>query len=179
MRCNRTKFVKMNLNNKLKIFIVSDNSEFNLLLENKLKSYHYIDVVSFNSNSDCLRNLIKIPDVIFLSNDSKVNEFEVIRKIIQFNNNIKIIILANELNVERAKKALNYGAFNYLIQNDIVDDSIYKVLVNIEKDKLELISIDTSLSSTQKRIKGIFNFIIKMIVYLHKTSNQKGELEKK
>lgn len=125
--------------NQFKFFIVDDDVFCANLYEQYLKNSNYNDITFFNNGNDCLNNLNKNPDIIFLDhNMDDITGFEVLKKIKRYNPNIYVVMISGQESIKTAVDALKYGAFDYVIKEANVCDNLTQVINNITKVKEQL-----------------------------------------
>ena len=122
----------MEMIENFKIFLVDDNIFCLNLYQQILRNLGFHDVRSFQNGTDCLQNLHDYPSVIFLDMDmDELHGFEVLKKIKRFDPNINVVILSGQEDMQTAVNAMKYGAFDYLIKGDEVEQKIEQVLDRI------------------------------------------------
>ena len=122
-----------------KIFIVDDDSYYSNLYQQHLFNLEYTDVHLYDNGRDCLKDLNKQPDIIFLDyNMDDLNGFEVLKKIKRFDPNAFVIMISAQEEISIAVDSLKYGAFDYIIKNNSICDSIETVIEKIILVKDEL-----------------------------------------
>jgi DNA-binding NtrC family response regulator len=126
----------MKNNTALKIFLVDDDKFCLSLYQLHLSNLGYNDVSLYNTGVECLNDLTIQPDVIFLDyNMDLYNGLDVLKKIKRFNPDIYVVFLSGQENLETAVNSLKYGAFDYLVKNDDVQQNIAKTLFKINQVK--------------------------------------------
>jgi DNA-binding NtrC family response regulator len=78
--------------------------------------------------------------------------FEVLKKIKRVNPNIYVVMVSAQDNIKTAVDALKYGAFDYVIKDQQVNDNMLKIVSKITKVKEAL----TQNSNIIKRIFSLF-----------------------
>ena len=130
-----------------KIFLVDDDLFCLNLHEQHLKNLGFSNILKFQSGTECLNNLIKYPDIIFLDYKmDTLNGFEVLKKIKRFNPNINVVMVSAQEDLQTAIDALKYGAFDYIIKSDQEEVKMAQVIERItnleratKKQKLSLL----------------------------------------
>jgi polysaccharide export outer membrane protein len=119
-------------NNKLRIFLVDDDSYCVNIYKQHLSNLGYTDVTTFSSGPEYLNNLTQTPGVIFLDHGMDyITGLEVLRKIKQSNPEIIVVFLSGEANILTAVKALKLGAIDYIVKGRNELENITKVLNKI------------------------------------------------
>ena len=125
--------------NQFKFFIVDDDIFCANMHEQYLKNMNYSDISYFGNGKDCLNNLDKAPDVIFLDHNMvDITGFEVLKKIKRYNPNIYVVMVSGQDSIETAVDALKYGAFDYLIKGDGVSLKMKEIINKIILIKEEI-----------------------------------------
>ena len=119
----------MKSNSEFSIFLVDDDPFFLSVCEQYLHNSGFANITKFQSSTDFLNNLQLQPDLIFLdySMDS-LNGIETLKKIKRFNPDSFVVFISGQENIDVAVNALKYGAFDYLIKNQISEEKIKAVL---------------------------------------------------
>ncbi len=127
------------MENQFKFFLVDDDVFFANLYDQHIKNLNYTDVTYYSNGNDCLSNLSKNPDIIFLDhNMDDMTGFEVLKKIKRYNPNIYVIMISGQESIKTAVDALKYGAFDYIIKDKDVCEKIEIVINKIIMVKEEL-----------------------------------------
>jgi DNA-binding NtrC family response regulator len=96
----------------------------------------YHNIQQFNSGEECMDNLYKMPDVIFLDYNMKnINGMESLKRIKSFHSDIEVIFLSGQDSIEIAVNSLRYGAFDYIIKNDVALEKINMQIQNVDRLK--------------------------------------------
>jgi DNA-binding NtrC family response regulator len=118
--------------NKFKFFIVDDDVFCANIYEQFLKDIGHNDITYYNNGNDCLNNLDKNPDIIILDHNMVgITGFEVLKKIKRYNPNIYVVMISGQENIKTAVDALKYGAFDYLVKDNNVNDKITVIIDKI------------------------------------------------
>ncbi|MBN4061971.1 response regulator [Bacteroidales bacterium AH-315-I05] len=122
----------MNYKEKIKIFIVEDDTFFNKMIENHLKTInksggfqdYFFSTNSYSTGEECLKNLSKNPDIIILDyyldseNKSAQNGFRTLQQIKKKNKNVIVIILSSQQEMVMTVELLKAGAYDYVMKDD-------------------------------------------------------------
>ena len=118
--------------NPFKIFIVDDDAFCVNMHEQYLLNLNYNTISCFSNGNDCLNNLNQNPDVIFLDyNMDGITGLEVLKKIKRYNPSIYVIMVSGQQNIKIAVDALEYGAFDYIIKDNLVYDKMTLIMNKI------------------------------------------------
>jgi len=122
----------MEAHHDLNIFLLGDN-EFSLyLMEKQLNNRGYSKVSVFSNTTECIANLDKAPDVIFV--DAGINAKGIsdqLGQIKRINPNVYLVIIADNESQLHNQKLLEYGVFECLIRDWDEVSSIESVLLKI------------------------------------------------
>ena len=122
-----------------KFFIVDDHVFSAKMHVQFLKNLGLDDITYYSNGTDCLDNLQENPDVIFLDHHMEdITGLEVLKKIKKINPNIYVVMVSGEANVKTAVDALKFGAFDYILKDELVADKIKTTLNKIIIVKEEL-----------------------------------------
>jgi DNA-binding NtrC family response regulator len=110
----------MKSNSDFSVFLVDDDPFFLSLLERLLHNCGYSKITTFESGTAFLNSLEKKPDIILLDyNMDSMNGLETLKKIKRFNPNALVVFISGQENIDVAVNALKYGAFDYLLKDQI------------------------------------------------------------
>ncbi len=119
----------MKSSSEFSIFIVDDDPFFSGLCTQMLKNLDFKNVTCFHSGTEFLHNVQLNPDIILLDyNMESMNGIETLKKLKRFNPNLLVVFISGQEDIEIAVSALKYGAFDYLIKNQITEARL-KVLI--------------------------------------------------
>jgi DNA-binding NtrC family response regulator len=108
-----------------RVVVLDDSRFFNTVLTRHLKNYTEelekdhncsIDVYSFTSVEDCMRNLQKDTDVAFVDYflGNRVTAPEVIRKIKEICDHCRVVVMSHVHHVNTIRKVIREGALEFL-----------------------------------------------------------------
>jgi DNA-binding NarL/FixJ family response regulator len=100
--------------NRQVIFLTDSDAELGSLLERTLKSEFDVDVVSFVEGRRCLRDIVKKPCDVLISNTSTagMDGVDVLVKTKRLFPAMPVIMIGNELNIDVAVHVMKMGAFD-------------------------------------------------------------------
>ena len=80
---------------KIKMFVVDDDPFFSLLMEQSLHNLGVKEITLYDNGTDCLNNLHKSPELIFLDyNMDNLSGYEVLKKIKRVNPDIYVVLVS-------------------------------------------------------------------------------------
>jgi DNA-binding NtrC family response regulator len=124
----------MEPNSPLKIFLVDDEPYCLNLYAQYFVNLGYRDIHSFGKSADCLNQLTKEPDVIFLDyHMDNLNGIEILKKIKRFNPNTMVFFVSGQESIRIAVNSLKYGAFDYIIKQDMSEERIRGCMEKAER----------------------------------------------
>lgn len=134
----------MNINHKIKLFLVDDDALFLKSLELEFLEHTDIIIETYCSGELCIENLNNKPDVIVLDyhldgiNKNAMNGLETLDKIKLINNNIPVIMLSSQDKIEVAVKCMHHQANDYIVKSETAFLRLQKTLTSIFRfQKLE------------------------------------------
>ncbi|HET6991878.1 MAG TPA: response regulator, partial [Bacteroidia bacterium] len=103
------------------IFFVDDDPNQLTMVVDYLSKFKYINLKTFSSGEECLKNLSLKPQVIFLDynfdkagNQAK-NGIQVLKEIKDADPSIEVVMLSGQDKIEVAVNTMKYGAFDYIV----------------------------------------------------------------
>lgn len=134
----------------IKLFVVEDDPFYVEVINHTLNQEGFENIETFSKSQDAINNLYKNPEIVICDyNLEEGNGLEVLRHIKSINPDIQVIFLSGQESMDVALKALKYGAFDYLVKNDVAIERISLVINNILKLK--------QLSERKQEEKHILN----------------------
>lgn len=124
----------METKSDLSVFIVEDDIIYQEIIKNELSQKKFKNIEVFTSGLDCIRNLSKQPDVIILDYnlDKRMNGIQVLQKIKIINRDIQVIMLTSQEKLDVAINSMKYGAYDYIIKNDVAMKRLDQMVGRIE-----------------------------------------------
>jgi len=131
---------------------VVDNDPFTSLVYRKhLRSLGFKKISHFLSGVDFINNLHLNPEIILLVQQMEQStSFEILKEIKRHNPNATVIMVSGEKDRATALDSLKYGAFDYIIKDNIEKERITDALSRFSK--LILAQSSTSRSLFRKLI---------------------------
>jgi len=113
----------------MKVFIVEDDLWYADLLKYYLTLNEDYEVEIFETGRECLKNLYKKPAVITVDYSlPDIKGQELMRKIIDYNPEISVIIISGQKDVKIAVELLKEGAFDYIVKDEDTNDRLWNSL---------------------------------------------------
>lgn len=126
----------MTTHKDLRIFLVDDDVFCLNLYQQFLNKLGYGQIECFSSGKECLDNLMKRPDIIFLDyNMEEMNGIDVLQSIKVFDKEITVVFISGQESVEIAVDALKYGAFDYIVKSKITLELLKTTIDKISVEK--------------------------------------------
>jgi DNA-binding NtrC family response regulator len=131
----------MEVENKIKLFLVDDDAVFLKSLELQFLNHVDFEIETFVTGELCIQNLAKKPDVIILDYHldgivkNAMNGLQTLDKIKDFNAGIPVIMLSSQDKIEIAVSCMHHKAFDYVVKSETSFLRLQKVISNIFKYK--------------------------------------------
>lgn len=165
------------MENTIKIFVVEDDPTYRKFLEYVLSLNPDFEVQFFSSGNDCIKNLHLKPSIIALDYTlPDMSGEEVLKKVMNYNSGIQVIIVSGQDKIGTAVKLLKLGAYDYIIKNEDTKDLLLNAINNARKNiylKEEINSLRTELSAkyefensiigNSKAMKKVFSLLEKAV----------------
>jgi DNA-binding NtrC family response regulator len=152
-----------------KVFIVDDDPFISNIIAKKLEILGITTIENYTTGDDCIENIYKNPDCIFLDyNMPGLSGLETLKKIKSQNPDIHVVILSGQDEMSVAIDSLKFGAFDYIIKDDNTLTKIEEVINTINKlEKLLQEKLKNKRKKEQK-MALFFTFIIILILVFTK-----------
>jgi DNA-binding NtrC family response regulator len=154
------------------IFIVDDDNMQAMMLQDYLSKYSTFKVEIFNSGEDCLANMDRKPQIIFLDyyfdkvGKDAMNGIEILKELKAKYPESEVIMFSGQDKIEVAVNTIKYGAFDYIVKNESAFHRSENVIFNIIK-RLKL----QGQANLYKRLTIIFGLafviVLAIIVVLY------------
>lgn len=165
------------MENTIKIFAVEDDPTYRKFLEYILSLNPDFEVQFFTSGNECIKNLHLKPSIIALDYTlPDMSGEEVLKKVLNFNPSIQVIIVSGQEKIGTAVKLLKLGAYDYIIKNEDTKDLLLNAINNARKNiylKEEINILRTELSEkyefensiigSSKAMKKVFGLLEKAV----------------
>ncbi|MEI7524876.1 MAG: response regulator [Mariniphaga sp.] len=142
------------------IFIVEDNSVYNKLISNHLRSHKLINTESFLSGEECLKNIQRKPDIIIQDYLLEgINGLDVLVATKKKYPSTDFIFLSGQDSIEIAINCMRFGAYDYIVKDQYA-------LIKLS-DKINKILVHRELIASNKRFKkGITLFFVALTIII-------------
>ena len=119
------------------IFIVEDNSVYNKLIVNHLRTHKLIRTESYLIGEECLQNINHKPDIIIQDYLLEgINGLDVLIATKKKSPSTEFIFLSGQDSIEVAINCMRYGAYDYIVKDQYalikLSDKINKILIHRE-----------------------------------------------
>lgn len=131
----------MEIETKIKLFLVDDDAVFLKSLEMQFLNHVNFEVQTFGTGELCIQNLAKKPNVIVLDyhldgiDKNAMNGLETLDKIKKFNAGIPVIMLSSQDKIDVAVSCLHHKAFDYVVKSETAFFRLQKIISTIFKYK--------------------------------------------
>jgi len=122
---------------KPNIFIVEDDPFYLSLLKKSVTGSRSCEVQTFATGEAFLEKIYQMPDVILLDQnlEGKITGLEVLKRVKSLNPDIQVIFLSAQEKMNIAIQSLKYGAFDYVIKDDLAFSKVNKLIAKILRYK--------------------------------------------
>jgi two-component system, OmpR family, response regulator len=123
--------------NKIKLFLVDDDTVFLKLLEIEFLQYADFDIETFVTGELCLENINHNPDVVVLDyyldglDKKAMNGLTTLDKIKAINPDIPVIILSSQDKIDVAINCMHHKAFDYVVKSETAFLRLQKIIPTI------------------------------------------------
>lgn len=127
----------MNNQNKIKLFLVDDDTVSLKLMEIHFAQYRDFLIETYPTGESCIKHLPRNPDIIIL--DYHLNAFDhfamdgllTLDRIKMFNSDIPVIILSSQEKIEVAVNCIRHRAYDYIVKNQATFTRLHSVMTEI------------------------------------------------
>ena len=134
----------MNIENKIKIFLVDDDALFLKSLEIEFLQHADFAIETFTTGELCMENLSHNPDVIILDyhldgiDKNAMNGIETLDQIKASNPGISVVMLSSQDKIDVAVNCMHHKAFDYIVKSETAFLRLQKTITTIfEYKKME------------------------------------------
>jgi two-component system OmpR family response regulator len=127
--------------NKIKLFLVDDDSLFLKSLEIDFHQFYDFTIETFATGELCLANLSHNPNVIILDyhfdgiDKNAMNGIETLDKIKAINPDIPVVMLSSQDKINVAIRCLHHQAFDYVVKSETAFVRLQKIITTIVQYK--------------------------------------------
>lgn len=142
----------MENNTAFTVFLVDDDKMYLKAAQTQLMQHKKINIKTFTSGEECLKNLNLNPNIVFLdySLDSEdpnaKNGIQILKKIKSVDENINTVMLSGQSKLEIAVEAMKNGAYDYVMKNEDAHLRIQNIINNLLKN----INLENRLKKQKK-----------------------------
>ncbi|MFI5124818.1 MAG: sigma-54-dependent transcriptional regulator [Chitinophagales bacterium] len=138
-----------------KVFILEDDLWYGSMLEHYLSLNPEYEVKRFESPDDFFAKLHEVPDVVTLDYSLPGSDgTEVLRKIKEFNPDIRVIIISGQEDVATAINLLKNGAFDYIVKDDDTKDRLWNSILHLR----EIRNLKEEVESLKNQVGRKYDF---------------------
>ncbi len=129
------------MKNKIKLFLVDDDTVFLKLLEIELLEHADFDIETYPTGELCIENLGNKPDAIVLDyyldgiDRDAMNGLETLDKIKAYNPEIPVVMLSSQDNIDIAINCMHHAAFDYVVKSETAFLRLQKIITTIFEQK--------------------------------------------
>jgi polysaccharide export outer membrane protein len=134
----------MKTKNPISILLVEDDAFYAGMVKDYLKSNGFPGIQLARNGIECLLEIHeeKAPDVVILDqNLGKLNGLDLLRRILAFNPDIKVLFISGQNQIDTAIKALKYGAMDFFLKDEQVFARLLPALKEISEEKEKISSM--------------------------------------
>ncbi|HAX93582.1 MAG TPA: regulator [Bacteroidales bacterium] len=139
----------------VRIFVVEDNEWYNKLLAYTLSLNPDYEVKSFLNARDFLANLGEAPDIVTLDYRlPDLSGLEVLKRIRQENENIRVILISEQEDIEMVVTLLRMGAYDYITKSNDIKERLLNTIQNLTRD----IHLKNEISTLRKEVQKKYSY---------------------
>ncbi len=144
----------MTKDNRIKLFLVDDDSVYLKLLEIEFLENGDFDIETFPTGEICLENISRNPDLIILDyyldgiDKNAMNGIETLDKIKAINPDIPVVMLSSQDKIDVAISCMHHKAFDYVVKSETAFLRLKKTIQTIFHTK----KIEKTLSWYMEKI---------------------------
>ena len=123
--------------NKIKLFLVDDDSVFLKLLEIEFLEHGDFDIETYATGEMCMENISHGPDVIILDyyldgiDPDAMNGIDTLDKIKAFNPDIPVVMLSSQDRIDVAINCMHHKATDYVVKSETAFMRLQKIIDSI------------------------------------------------
>lgn len=129
----------MNNDDKIKIFLVDDDTLFLKMLEIEFLENGDFDIETYVTGELCVANLSRKPDIIILDyfldgiDKTAKNGIDILDKILEVDPNIPVIMLSCQDKIEVAIECMHHKAIDYVVKSETAFIRLKKIISDLTK----------------------------------------------
>lgn len=114
----------MRKDNKIKIFLVDDDSVFLKSMEIEFSYRNEYSIETYSSGELCIENIVNKPDVVILDyhldgiDKNAMNGLQTLDKIKEIDRGIPVIMLSSHDKIDIAVSCMDHRAFDYVVKSE-------------------------------------------------------------
>ncbi|MGB0431580.1 MAG: sigma-54-dependent transcriptional regulator, partial [Bacteroidia bacterium] len=122
--------------NSVKIFVVEDDPTYRKMIEFVLQLNPDFEVMSFENARSCMDKLHLKPDIVTLDYTlPDLSGEDVLKRIMNMDPNIRVIILSGQTDIKTAVGLLRQGAYDYITKDEETKDKLINTIHHILQNK--------------------------------------------
>ena len=127
----------MKSKDKIKVFLVDDDSVFLKLLEIEFIQNTDFEIETYPTGELCIENLARQPDVIILDylldgiEKKAMNGIQTLDEIKEFDPKIPVVLLSSQDKIDVAIDCMHHKAFDYVVKSETAFMRIQKIIATI------------------------------------------------
>ena len=139
----------------VRIFVVEDNEWYNKLLVYTLSLNPDYEVKGFLNARDFLACLSEEPDIVTLDYRlPDLSGLEVLKRIRQENENIRVILISEQEDIEMVVTLLKMGAYDYITKSNDIKERLLNTIQNLTRD----INLKKEISTLRKEVQKKYSY---------------------
>jgi len=125
--------------NKIKFFLVDDDSVFLKLLEIEFLEHADFEIETYSTGELCMENISHAPDVVILDyhldgiDRDAMNGIDTLDKIKAFNPEIPVVMLSSQDRIDVAINCMHHKATDYVVKSETSFMRLQKIIDTIFK----------------------------------------------
>ncbi len=142
-------------NRLFKVFVVEDDAWYNKLIVHTVSLNPEVEVESFTTAGELLKNLNKQPDLITV--DYRLPDMtgdELIHQIKSINDSIKVVVISEQEEIEVAVGLLKDGAYDYLVKNTEIKERLLNTLSHL----IRTTNLEKKIAVLQQEVEKKYDF---------------------
>ncbi|MBI3143615.1 MAG: sigma-54-dependent Fis family transcriptional regulator [Bacteroidetes bacterium] len=122
--------------NNVRIFVVEDDPSYRRMIEYVLQLNPDFEVVTFENGRSCMDKLHLRPDIVTLDYSLPDSTgADVLKRIVNTDPSIKVLILSGQTDVKTAVGLLRQGAYDYITKDEETKDKLINTIHHILQNK--------------------------------------------